>query len=175
VDFKISGPAFLVAGPPKSGKTEALKLIARALRQNGVRVVISHGPRSDLKNLAVEGFEVVGGSLGGVEVGSEPSVLIADDATSGFVDERELATFLDADNRAAIVAMRWEEARSIRSSSSFASHLRANSCGLLLNPVRGSSMPCLGIDVPRTLSMPNISGRGFLLDDGDVTVVQIAF
>jgi DNA segregation ATPase FtsK/SpoIIIE-like protein len=113
----------LIAGPPRSGKTTALRTIARVL----------------------------------------PRHLIIDDAAQ--VDTVELA-------RPVVAAARTDDVRS--SYGHWLREVRKSRTGLLLQPDLSTDGDLLGVRLPRRLSTPLVPGRGFLVDNGEARLVQIA-
>lgn len=177
LDLDEHGPALLVAGPTKSGRTTALATITRGLVERDVRVVVSAGRRSPLRSLVADGVMVVDGRLSdltGTLDDGVPTVLVADDAGADVLDDAGLAWFLGAAGRAAVVALRWNDARNLRTGQPLASALRRSPTALLLQPVPGSAVPSVGLEVPRQLSLPAVPGRGWLAVDGELVDIQVA-
>jgi S-DNA-T family DNA segregation ATPase FtsK/SpoIIIE len=113
----------LIAGPPRSGKSTALRTIAGVL----------------------------------------PHHLMIDDAAQ--VDAVELS-------RPVVAAARIDDVRG--SYGHWLREVRKSRTGLLLQPDLSTDGDLLGVRLPRRLSTPLVSGRGFLVDNGDARLVQIA-
>jgi S-DNA-T family DNA segregation ATPase FtsK/SpoIIIE len=113
----------LIAGPPRSGKTTALRTIAGVL----------------------------------------PHHLYVDDAAA--VDMVELV-------RPVVAAARTDDVRG--SFGHWLREIRKSRTGLLLQPDLTMDGDLLGVRLPRRLSTPLHPGRGFLVEHGEIRLVQIA-
>jgi S-DNA-T family DNA segregation ATPase FtsK/SpoIIIE len=113
----------LVTGPPRSGKTTALRAIASAL----------------------------------------PHHLFIDDAT--LVDAIELASPV-------VAAARVDDVRG--NYGHWLREVRKSRTGLLLQPDLSTDGDLLGVRLPRRSSTPLRPGRGFLVENGEARLVQIA-
>ena len=113
----------LVAGPPRSGKTTALRTMAGVLRDH----------------------------------------VFVDDAA--LVDTVELT-------RPVVAAARTDDVRG--GYGHWLREIRKSRTGLLLQPDLSTDGDLLGVRLPRRLSTPLRPGRGFLVENGEARLVQIA-
>jgi S-DNA-T family DNA segregation ATPase FtsK/SpoIIIE len=171
------GTAFLIAGPPRSGRSTALLCMLAQLAPQGAQVVIAASARSPLAAAAVRaGLEVLGPddalpALAGlaIERGADdpwaPVILLLDD-----LDRFEGARLADdvahllrtrPEDLAVVVTARTDEVAT--SYRGLAAALRRNRCGLLLQPgpVDGD---VLGVQLPRHRAAAP-PGRGVLVGD----------
>src|SRR5206468_11442870 len=83
VDLARDGPGFLLVGPPRSGRSNALVALARGLSNRGVRVVLvgPSPPRSGLLS-TMDGVTLLGPADG-----SALMAVVADSPTAVLVDD----------------------------------------------------------------------------------------
>jgi S-DNA-T family DNA segregation ATPase FtsK/SpoIIIE len=179
VDLAADGPGFLIAGPPRSGRSTALQTIAASLADAGTPVALVLPRRSPLRSLA-DRPGVVGVFGPGEDdalrevVGASPLVVLVDDVhtmTDAPISD-VLVDVLRADDgdRAVVAAGGSDELGSIFRGLPMA--VRASRTGLLLQP-SGPDGDLLGVRIPRT-GNSRVPGRGLLVVGGESTPVQAA-
>jgi DNA segregation ATPase FtsK/SpoIIIE, S-DNA-T family len=181
VDLQADGPAFVIAGPPRSGRSSLLVALVQWLAGRGVSVAVVAPRKSPLRQVSNEpGLRAVSDGYGidalqdAVETASGPLVLVADDAEM-LLDspaERVLLDVLkDADSgapRAVVVAGTTDSMTATYRGITV--EARRSGCGLLLSPSGPLDGELLGVRVPRASEQR--SGRGILVVDGHVQPVQ---
>jgi len=181
VDLVVDGPAFVIAGPPGSGRSTTLATVARWLGQHGRPTVVVAPRRSPLTALAgTPGVIACLGPADG-EVLSEllrtraDLTVLADDAETLHDTrvERPLLTLLhpDAEGVHAVVlaGSAGEMAGCFRGLTVEA---RRGRTGLLLGRLGPGESDLLGLRLPPRPAGP--TGRGLLVVRGQVTHVQVA-
>lgn len=157
---------FLVAGPPRSGRTTALAAILAQATRAGQRTVVAAGPRSPLGCQArAQGIPVISPDDDETAPPSASTLLLVDDSEL-FVDSpagERLTEWLRSSRAplAVVAAGRSEDlATTYRG---VAAEVRRSRCGLLLRPgpVDGD---LLGVRLPRT-SAVGPPGRGVIVGD----------
>ncbi|MFI0937798.1 FtsK/SpoIIIE domain-containing protein [Streptomyces sp. NPDC021020] len=184
IDLRESGPGFVIAGPPKSGRSTALIAAARSVTAAGVPVVLVSPRRSPLRELA--GEPGVLGLLTGEATGEElreltdlagagaPYVVVVDDGEliydtpldsaletvvkSGLDGEHGLIAAGSADQMGSQYRGFLVEARRSRS-------------GLLLSPQGASEGDLFSVRLPRDVGGGPV-GRGVLIRGGEMVQVQ---
>jgi S-DNA-T family DNA segregation ATPase FtsK/SpoIIIE len=188
VDLAEEGPAFVIAGPARSGRSTALLTMARSLRDRGTPVVAVATRRSPLRGLAGEpGVAAVfgaddGNALAELLVGTEqPVVVLVDDVTAFAESPLEevlagLARPHGDSPHALVIAGSSDEMSGIYRGVTV--EARRNRCGLLLAPTSALDGDLLGVKLPRGLGssggMVAQAGRGMLALRGALTTVQVA-
>jgi S-DNA-T family DNA segregation ATPase FtsK/SpoIIIE len=181
VDLDTDGPAFVVAGPPGSGRTTALMTITRWMLHQGRQVVLVSHRRSPLRALAGEPGVLAtlgppdAATLSGLVEHHPDLVVVADDAETlhDTPIERPMLTLLrpDADGASAVVV-----AGSAADMGSCFRGLtveaRRGRTGLLLGRLSPVDGDLLGVRLPASRGGP--AGRGVLVVRGRVTPVQVA-
>ncbi|MFJ3235150.1 FtsK/SpoIIIE domain-containing protein [Streptomyces sp. NPDC086787] len=182
-DLSEAGPGFVVAGPPKSGRSSTLIAMARSMTRAGLPVVLITPKRSPLKEL--EGEPGVLGVLLGDATQQDLTDLLAQTQGGRYAvlaDDAELLydTPLDSaleevvrsglDGDHAVIAA--GSAESLGSQyRGFVVETRRNRHGLLLAPTADAGEQLFGVRLPRT-SSAGPAGRGVLIQAGAVTQVQ---
>lgn len=175
LDLDALGPGFLVAGPARSGKSTALRVLAHGLRHTGTPIVVVTGRRSALRSLA--GARAVLGASDGealrAATADPPVVVLADDIES-LVDSPvdSLLTGLIRDDRGITVVGAGRSDDLAGAFRGLGVDLRRRRTGLLLTPGPMDG-ELLGVRLPRGLT-ERIPGRGYLVVHGDLTRVQVA-
>ena len=182
VDLDVDGPAFVVAGPPGSGRSTTLMTMARWLGDEGVTTVVVAPARSPLCGLAGEpGVRAVlrtdqADQLAELLAAGGPTmVVIADDAEMLHDSpvERPIADLLrrEARGRSGVIL-----GGSSTEMSGFFRGLtveaRRNRCGLLLGPSGPVDSDLFGVRVARGGDCR--PGRGLLVIRGRSQPVQVA-
>ena len=188
VDLLAHGGGFLVGGPARSGRSNALDVIARSLLERQVRVIAVAPRRSVLS--ALEGAAGVLGVFSGRDAPSEALVAmlagveVAAGRVAVIVDDAELlsdAPAAEALARFARAARDHESAMVVGGTTAdlaagfrgFVPEVRKTRAGLLLCPGSPADGELLGVRLPRTALFPGPPGRGLLLLDGTQLLVQV--
>jgi S-DNA-T family DNA segregation ATPase FtsK/SpoIIIE len=175
------GEHALVAGPARSGKSSTLETIAAALRGGGASVHLAGvgGRRSPLSECsALDRYAGAGGEasalLATLRVVPGPVVLFIDDAES-FEDVDEAIGGLLSAGRPdlhVIAAGRSDALRSLY--RHWTQTVRRSKNGLLLRPNIDLDGDLAGVTLPRRSPVPFVVGRGYLAQNGEVEIVQVA-
>lgn len=186
-DLATGTPAFVVAGPPGSGRSTALVAMARSLLRAGVGVVAVTPRPSPLRRLAGEGATVLTGPdldtadlNAALAAAAERAVVLMDDAEllrdCQAADElRALSRGGAGSGRALVIA---GDAETICAGfSGWQVELKKARRGLLLAPRSITEGDLIGLRPPRSLlGQPLQPGRGLLhLGDGEPRVIQIPY
>ncbi|GAA0959245.1 FtsK/SpoIIIE domain-containing protein [Actinocorallia libanotica] len=184
VDLLEEGPSFIVAGPPRSGRSTTLATIARSLLERDVPLLVITPRRSPLRELrGVPGVLAVLDSTA-----EEPEVealtaaehrfaVLVDDAE--LIDETELGDAVQAllrsarDGEHAVVLAGTTEDLS-RGYRGFIADARKTRTGLLLGVQSPDDGELFGLRLPRNASYAGPPGRGLLILSGTPTPVQAA-
>ncbi|MEO7196679.1 MAG: FtsK/SpoIIIE domain-containing protein [Pseudonocardiaceae bacterium] len=186
-DLGTGTPAFVVAGPPSSGRSTVLVAMARSLLRAGVGVVAVTPRPSPLRRLTGEGATV----LTGPEL-TAPDLTAALAAAPGRVvvlmDDAELLRDCSAEDelrallrsgadsgRALVIA---GDAEAVCAGfSGWQVDLKKARRGLLLAPQSITEGDLIGLRPPRSLlGQPPQPGRGLLhLGDGEPRVIQVPY
>ncbi|MGI9096949.1 MAG: FtsK/SpoIIIE domain-containing protein [Solirubrobacteraceae bacterium] len=175
------GEHALVAGPPRSGKSSALCTIARSLRSGGTDVHLAGagGRRSALSACpALDRYAGAGGEASALFAALRsvpgPVVLFVDDAEA-FEDVDEAIQGLLAAARPdlhVIAAGRSDSLRSLY--RHWTQTVRRSKNGLLLRPNIDMDGELAGVTLPRRSPVPMVVGRGYLAQNGELEIVQVA-
>ena len=184
IDLGVTGPSFLVGGPPRSGRSNALRVIAQCLAKQDQRVLLVLGRPSPLASLA--GRQGIVGVVDGRSVGREDfaEMLTGHGVTTIVVDDAEqlgdspigdpLATFVrDArDHGHAFIAggSTQELSAGFRG---FIPEARKSHTGLLLCPGAPADGELVGSRLPRTAVFPGPPGRAALVTREALLLVQV--
>jgi DNA segregation ATPase FtsK/SpoIIIE, S-DNA-T family len=185
IDFAKTGPGFLVAGPPRSGRSNALVVMALTLAGQGCSVVGITARRSPLTDLADEpgvtaildgrttapaDLEALLGSLD-----EAPVAVVVDDAE--LLSDSPISETLAAFGRAGrdrqnalIIGGTTGDLGAFRG---FIPEVRKSRAGLLLCPGSPSDADLLGTRLPRTAVFNGPPGRGALIAEWEMQVVQV--
>jgi S-DNA-T family DNA segregation ATPase FtsK/SpoIIIE len=175
------GEHALIAGPARSGKSSALETIATALRGSGARVHLAGvgGRRSPLSECpALDRYAGAGGEASALfamlRVVPGPVVLFIDDA-EGFEDVDEAIGGLLSAGRPdlhVVAAGRSDALRSLY--RHWTQTVRRSKNGLLLRPNIDLDGELAGVTLPRRSPVPFVVGRGYLAQNGELEIVQVA-
>lgn len=181
VDLGATG-AFVVAGPPKSGRSTALVTLARSLVESGAEVVAICPRRSPLVDLKGDGLRKVWDATPSAQeindlltLGMAPIAILIDDADAlarSEADEAITAALKAAPpgSMAVVVAGPIEELKS--ELKGVAAAARKAKAGLLFSPANLDG-DLIGVRLPRNLAGRANSGRGVLGLFGETTPVQV--
>jgi S-DNA-T family DNA segregation ATPase FtsK/SpoIIIE len=187
IDLLANGPGYIVAGPRRSGRSNALVALGRSLISGTTRIVGVTTLPSPLERLAgTDGVEAV--LNGRVTTPEEIDVVLA--RTTGplaiLVDDVEqlfdtpLAAHLEGlirgahqHNRAVVLAGGVAELNSASFRGPVAEARKSRS-GLLLSPSAPTDAELFGVRLPRTAVFSGPAGRAVQIDNGSHRIVQIA-
>jgi S-DNA-T family DNA segregation ATPase FtsK/SpoIIIE len=181
VGFDTSPPTFVIAGPPRSGRSTALAAVAATLRRPLVVIAPRPSPLRELdgdvlalytsaERAAAELGELLDEADGPVAVLVDDAELLAEGPVAGLLQQvvRE-----GRDHDIVLVAAATTDDLMLLRYRGWLAEARRSRCGLLLCP--GSSMDGEVFDVklPRSLSGGWPAGRGLLIERGTTAMVQV--
>jgi S-DNA-T family DNA segregation ATPase FtsK/SpoIIIE len=174
------GEHALVAGPARSGRSTTLMTQAAVLRRaGGVRLAGTASRRSPLRGCTdLDDFAEPGGATAALlaRLRSEPgpTVLFVDDAESYEDGDQAIASLLGAGrgNLHVIAAGRADSLRTVY--GGWIQTVRRSRTGLLLRPSVDLDGDLLGARLPRRAPVQLGVGRGYLVHNGDLEIVQVA-
>ena len=177
VDLASAGPAMLVSGPPGSGRSTALSVMARWLLQQGRRVAVVTHPASPLHRLggcvqvAADADEL----LGEVCARGDLTVLVDDvEALADTAVERALQELVRPGARAAVsLVVSGTTSELAATYRGLAVDVRRSRTGLLLGPPGPADGDLLGTRLPRMMTGAGPPGRGVLVVRGRPLLVQV--
>jgi S-DNA-T family DNA segregation ATPase FtsK/SpoIIIE len=187
IDFTKTGPGFLVAGPPRSGRSNALVVMARSLAGQGGSVVAITARPSPLAELRdepgvaaiLDGRATAPADLEALlaSLRDAPTAVVVDDAE--LLSDSPIGETLAAFGRAGrdrggalIVGGTTGDLGAFRG---FIPEVRKSRAGLLLCPGSPSDADLLGARLPRTAVFNGPPGRGVLIASWDMEIVQVPF
>lgn len=174
LDLDDLGPTLLIAGPPRSGRTTALTILARGLLGGGTTVDVVSVRRSPLPNLPGLRLVLTGGPADAARLRAvSPAVLLVDDLELLLDNPLEAAVLdlLRADTGLIVVgAGRPDDLAGAFRGLGVGLRRRRN--GVLLCPSSADG-ELLSVRLPRGLAERR-PGRGYLVVDGSLTRVQVA-
>ena len=186
VNLFEGAPTFLIAGPPKSGRSTVLATMVSTLIAGGASVVILAPRPSPLR--ALEGTPGVGAVLTGMDVTEEELAPLLDGIPSRVlvIDDGELlrdAAAKDwlkelvrgARDRGVAVILAGDIADVASGFSGWQVELRKNRSGILLSPQNITDGDLVGARLPRSSVSAGVQpGRGLAnLGDGELTLLQL--
>ncbi len=184
VNLAEMGPAFMVGGPPRSGRSTALVVMTRSLLAQGRRVLIVLGRPSPLSTLAghdgvvdvAEGRTLARDTLEELLGDGSVTDVVIDDAEL-LVDSAigdPLANFLKSardHGRTMVVGGTTQDlANGFRG---FPAEARKSKSGLVLCPGAPGDGELVGTRLPRTAVFPGPPGRGVLSTRDGMVLVQV--
>lgn len=187
VDLGVTGPGFVVSGPARSGRSNALAAMGRSVLRRGGRLLAVTSRPSPLSGLSGQPgvvAVVTGPGLGAAEftemvnqAGATALTILVDDAellADSPVGE-VLAAFIRTarDFRAAVVLA--GTAGELNQFRGFIPEARKSKAGLLLCPPSAAEGDVLGVRLPRTAVFSAPPGRGLLIANGEMSMVQVPF
>ncbi len=172
----------LVCGPARSGRSTALATIAAVVGRAhpaAVRIVVA-GDRSPLRRsdagdhvIVPSALSTLPGVLSTIDEGS-PVFVLVDDA-EGIDDESGVLATLSTSPRRGlhlVVAGRSDALRAAY--SHWTRQIRRSKLGVLLQPDVDLDGEILGVGLPRRAPVAMVPGRGYLVNSGEVALVQLA-
>ncbi|MGH9244762.1 MAG: FtsK/SpoIIIE domain-containing protein [Acidimicrobiales bacterium] len=174
------GEHALVAGPARSGKTSGLAAIVAISRQaRPDLVVITLCPqRSPLPTMIAPDHEVSPDGLATELLPlltlERPTLVLVDDAEAVDDANNVLAGLLGSHkpNLLVVAAGRSESLRGMF--SHWSRTLRRSKLGVLLRPNTDLDGELLGVTLPRRVPVAMTVGRGFLVNSGEMEIIQLA-
>ncbi|QCC77922.1 FtsK/SpoIIIE domain-containing protein [Nocardioides daphniae] len=185
VGVDLSGaPTAVVAGPPKSGKTTALRFVVAAGRASGLEVKAVCGARNALSDELGDAALVIDGSqdedqiVDWVSTLPAGGVLVIDDSDllrSGDVDDALDEVVGRARAKGWRIVAAGDTSTMGSGYSGWVADARKSRQGLLLSPSGPSDGDIFDTRLSRSLMMSKVHpGRGLVLDpSGEVTVTQV--
>jgi S-DNA-T family DNA segregation ATPase FtsK/SpoIIIE len=182
-DLLDGTPAFLVGGPPRSGRSTALLSVARSCLATGIRVLVATPRPSPLSGL--------GGRDGVVAVAADVNPAVLRDAIAAggplavLVDDAELLRDSAASSELSDIVRRMYPSVAVVAAgdpdglgtgfSGWQVEARRARRGLLLSPQNLADADLIGVRIARTaIGNPIEPGRGLLhLGDGQLLTVQV--
>jgi len=183
VDLQESGPGFVVAGPPKSGRSTTLMAATRSLIARGVPVVLVTPRRSPLREwadrpgvLGMLGSDASGDDLAGLTRQAEDGryVVVVDDGELLYdtpLDtalEEVIRSGMDGDH--GLIAAGAADTMSSQYRG-FLVEARRSRTGLLLSPQGASEGDLFNVRLPRDAG-GGPTGRGLLIRGGSLLQIQ---
>ncbi len=178
IDLRELGPGFVIAGPPRSGRSTALATIALGLRENGWRVVAVTPRPSELSAAANTSLDAHAPDAGSALLADDlpfavlvdDAELVADTAIAGTLD-RLMRSARDTGHLVVVAGSAEELCVGFRG---FVVDARRCRAGLLLTPRSPLDGEVLGVRLPRDTSSPLPPGRALLVAHGQTTPIQVA-
>jgi S-DNA-T family DNA segregation ATPase FtsK/SpoIIIE len=187
LDLTRVGPGFVISGPPRSGRSNTLLVAARSLVDQACTVVAITARRSPLTGLrsaagvaaVLDGRAAAPGDLQALlaSLADGPVALLVDDAEL-LADSPIGDTLTDFcrsardHGNALILAGTAGELGVFRG---FIPEVRKSRSGLLLCPGGTADGEVLGARLPRTAVFSGPPGRGVLVGEGELQVVQVPY
>ncbi len=171
----------LVAGPARSGKTSTLAALAttcRAARADLVVVTLAPA-RSPLPSMIDPEHHLAPDRLATellpLITPARPTLLLVDDADAVDDPMNVLSGLLGGASPADLFVVAAGRSESLRGSfSHWTRSLRRSKLGVLLRPNVDLDGELLGVNLPRRVPVAMTVGRGFLVNSGDVEIIQVA-
>ncbi len=175
-----TGEHALIAGPARSGRTNALMALAQACAALHPElpvhaVALRRSGLTDLPGLSggATTAEQLGEVVSSLRADGGPALLLIDDADGVADPSNALSELLrDPDARVRVIAA--GRADGLRSLGHWSSGIRASRNGLLLAPDLGVDGGLFGVVLPRRPAPPARPGCGYLIRAGDFRLAQAA-
>ncbi|MCL8011506.1 FtsK/SpoIIIE domain-containing protein [Streptomyces sp. AS02] len=185
VDFAGPSPAFVVAGPPGSGRSTTLASLAVSLLTSGTRLVVLTPRESPLR--ALEGHpgvrlltaqsptaQELAAALG---TGSEPRVVLVDDADLLILPEidQDLRILVESGRDRGVGVAAGVTGETMAGAMGWLSALKRHRRGVLLDPQNVMEGDILGVRLTQAHLRNRRPGRGLTVDprSGELINVQI--
>lgn len=171
----------LIAGPPRSGRSAALQVLARGFLAAGLGEVIALTPLpSPLRTeLGERAFTTVAGLIDAVDAVGRRRLVLIDDADR--TDDAALGALIARADKTTRIVVAGHTDRLRQTYGHWARRLREGRVGLALRPVRAVDGDLWGVRLPGTTTSdrdtPRFAvpvGRGVLIRDGHLEIVQVA-
>ncbi len=188
IDLAADGPGFVIAGPPRSGRSSALLTMAESLLAGGARLLLLTPRRSPLSALAdrpgvidLLGADAQAANIDAALESAGPSgglVVLMDDAellaTAPIADRMTEFLKTARDSGCAFVAAGTTDDLTGQYRG-FMVDARRSRCGVILAPSTPNEGDLFGIRLSRNTGGSMPIGRGLFVLRGKPTPVQIAF
>ena len=180
---EVEPGGFIVAGPPRSGKTTALDTFVTAALPCVTQVMVAAWHPSPLTEAgpgvsAAVGVDESVGMLKGLVEGSDSGVLLVVDDLHDFADsevDRLVAELLrDSRRRSMMVVASASADRARRAYDGALREIRGFKSGILLQPDVDMDGDILSVRLPRMANMRFPAGRGYLVRRGTLELCQMA-
>ncbi|MET0496619.1 MAG: FtsK/SpoIIIE domain-containing protein [Actinoplanes sp.] len=174
------GEHALVAGPSRSGRSTALLTMATSLRRSGdVHLAAAGTRRSPLRDCTdLDDFAERGGAsnalLARLRSAPGPIVLFIDDAESFDDADQAIAGLLAANRPDLHVIIAGNADALLNTYGGWTQTIRKSRTGLLLKPTTDAHGPLVGVHLPRRAPVHLGVGRGYLIHNGELELVQVA-
>jgi DNA segregation ATPase FtsK/SpoIIIE, S-DNA-T family len=179
-------PGFAIAGPPLSGRSTALLVVAESLLEAGTAVIVLAPRHSSLRGLAGgSGVTAVFTDASPdpvklaelLESASGPLAVLVDDAEA--LHQAPVAEVLaqipvEGRGRGHALVIAGTSGELLRATRGFTAAARQFRCGLLLTPESAQlGQELFGAKLPRSAAFDRPPGRGYLIQAGQPTLVQV--
>ena len=174
------GEHVLVTGPPRSGKTNALAVMAHTIRAADPDTVLVGicEPRSLLHT--IDAFDAVGcldelAHIVRAAVSDERRWFVMVDDAPTVEDGDGVITAMLRSARSDLHVVAAGRADDVRAAyGHWLRIVRQSRAGVLLQPDLAADGDLLGVRLPRRLAVPLVPGRGFAVESGESRLVQLA-
>ena len=179
-------PGFAIAGPPLSGRSSALLVMAGSLLENGAGLVVFAPRESPLRALAGQPgvLAVVTGTdadqrvvAGVLESAAGPVAVLVDDAEA--LHQARIGDLLaqipaEGRGRGHALVVAGTSGELLRTSRGFTAAARQFRCGLLLTPEAPQlGQELFGTRLPRSAAFDRPAGRGYLIQGSEAVLAQV--
>jgi S-DNA-T family DNA segregation ATPase FtsK/SpoIIIE len=187
VDLTNVGPGFVVAGPPRSGRSNTLVVMARTLARRGCTLVAVTARPSPLAALrdepqvaaVLDGRATTATDLDALlsSLAGGPAVVLVDDAEllSDSPISDALTGFVRAARDRSSALILGGTTTDLGGFRGFIPEVRKSRAGLLLCPSAPGDGDLLGARLPRTAVFAGPPGRGVLVAEWEMQIVQVPF
>jgi S-DNA-T family DNA segregation ATPase FtsK/SpoIIIE len=187
VDLTTVGPGFVVAGPPRSGRSNTLVVMARTLARRGCTLVVVTARPSPLAALrdephvtaVLDGRATAAADLDALlsSLAGGPAVVLVDDAEllSDSPIGDALTGFVRAARDRSSALILGGTTTDLGGFRGFIPEVRKSRAGLLLCPSAPGDGDLLGARLPRTAVFAGPPGRGVLVAEWEAQIVQVPF
>ena len=188
VEVDLREDHFLVVGPPRSGRSTALRTLAASLRRGtpGLECYLLAPRRSPL--MEVDGWTSMGKGADACRTMAErlaalvedrvpdaPPVLVVVDDANEIGELLPLETLMRRGRDAGVRLLAAAESHAThRAFGGWVRELRNGRRGLLLMPDPETDGDLLGVRLPRSALAPPAPGRGYAVGDGIAELLQVA-
>ena len=188
VEVDLREDHFLVIGPPRSGRSTALRTLAASLRRGtpGLECYLLAPRRSPL--MEVDGWTSMGKGADACRTMAErlaalvedrvpdaPPVLVVVDDANEIGELLPLETLMRRGRDAGVRLLAAAESHAThRAFGGWVRELRNGRRGLLLMPDPETDGDLLGVRLPRSALAPAAPGRGYAVGDGIAELLQVA-
>jgi S-DNA-T family DNA segregation ATPase FtsK/SpoIIIE len=173
----IAETGFVIAGPPRSGRSTALLTIARQLQSSGCRVLAIAPRASPLRSLAPCHRDREAKYDLESQLADRPDAIVIDDADllvdSALADLLEKAV-RDMRDAGTLVVAAGNTDDLLTVYRGFVTELRRSRVGILLSPQSVADGDLLGVRLSRAVGGPVHPGRGLLCAGGKTLPLQVA-